>query len=414
MPVTANTILLVEDDPTSLRFTAKLLRAEGHEVRIASTAEQALSTLATFRPNLMLVDIQLPGMSGLELTRLVKQDAELKKIIVVALTACTAQSTKQSARTVGCDGYLTKPIAPRALAMRIHEYLNSHVDPRPTPVAEACLPAEREDIYSLLPQAEMDDLRQSFLAEGSAQSRHLLESLDSRFDSVTASRVVHQWVGTAGLLGFARICELSREVEALLRAASSDDGQLRATLTSLACAFIDSGAPVIRTTVPEFIVQQLAGKRFALVGFAEVEAERLCLALEMVGAKPRLFATSDAPDTEAMRACSLVMVHVRPETLDLPWLTPNFPSAPLLPLVLVGQAKHLLPLNPAVQLRAREILIDDWRPEEALMRVSIALLRSTPSTPICSVDSMDSSAGRSSAGNFRAAAQTYAWTQISK
>jgi len=84
--VAGETILVVEDSAVSLKLTAALLRTEGYRVHIASTAEQALSTLRTLRPDLMLVDLQLPGMSGLELTRCVKQDESLQKMIVVALT----------------------------------------------------------------------------------------------------------------------------------------------------------------------------------------------------------------------------------------------------------------------------------------------------------------------------------------
>jgi CheY-like chemotaxis protein len=119
----------------------------------------------------------------------------------------------------------------------------------------------------------------------------------------------------------------------------------------------------------------------ALIGFAEPEAERMCSALERVSAKPRLFAVSDPTDYAPIRECNLAVVHVRPETLSAPWLAPEFLAPPLLPLVLIGARRHLLSLDPLVQSRAREFLIDDWQPEEALMRLSFALSRSTASIP---------------------------------
>ena len=96
------TILVVEDAPVSLKLAAKVLRTEGYKVHIASTAEQALTALDTLRPDLMLVDLDLPGMSGLELTRRVRQDARLNQMMEVALTGCTIEGTEQRARDEYC------------------------------------------------------------------------------------------------------------------------------------------------------------------------------------------------------------------------------------------------------------------------------------------------------------------------
>src|SRR5580698_311826 len=99
----AETILIVEDLPESLKFTASVLRREGYTVSIASTAEQALSTLRFLQPALILVDFQLPGMNGLELTARIKQDPRLLKSVVVALTASTDPEAEVRARQAGCD-----------------------------------------------------------------------------------------------------------------------------------------------------------------------------------------------------------------------------------------------------------------------------------------------------------------------
>lgn len=147
----SETILIVEDSPVSLKLTAALLRAEGYRVHIASTAEQALSTLRTLEPHLMLVDIRLPGMSGIELTRQVKQDTHLNQIIVVALTACTTEDDKQRARDAGFDGYLTKPIEPPALVTRVSEYLNPQRSAPPAPAPGATPAAEPEPVPNRTP-----------------------------------------------------------------------------------------------------------------------------------------------------------------------------------------------------------------------------------------------------------------------
>jgi CheY-like chemotaxis protein len=114
------------------------------------------------------------------------------------------------------------------------------------------------------------------------------------------------------------------------------------------------------------------------VGFAEMEAERVCAALERIGAKPRLFAVGDSPDCDPIRNCDVVMVHVRAETMGAPWLSPAFVAPSGMPLVLVGAREHLLALHPSVQSRAQEFLIDGWQPDEALMRLRFALSRAGP------------------------------------
>ena len=252
----SETILIVEDSPVSLKLTAAVLRGEGYKVHIASNAEQALSTLRTLKPHLMLVDIQLPGMSGLELTRQVKQDAHLNQLIVVALTACAAEGDKQRARDVGFDGYLTKPIDAPTLVTRVFEYLNPQRSASPAPVAIATPAAEPEPLPQPdsfgFPESEMEDLQRSFVVDGAVKSRHLVTSLDSEFDASTAGRLVHQWIGTAGLLGFTAISKLSREVENQLRTPPWSVHQLRVSLDNLSRAFAELEAVTVGRRPPGF------------------------------------------------------------------------------------------------------------------------------------------------------------------
>ncbi|HWQ15668.1 MAG TPA: response regulator [Roseiflexaceae bacterium] len=108
-------ILIVDDNPLNLKLTRVLLRGAGYEVRAAVDAEEALAALATFRPRLILMDIQLPGLDGLELTRRLKADPATRDIVVVALTAYAMKGDEQRAREAGCDGYIAKPIDTRTL-----------------------------------------------------------------------------------------------------------------------------------------------------------------------------------------------------------------------------------------------------------------------------------------------------------
>lgn len=373
--VAGETILIVDDSAVSLKLTAALLRAEGYKVHIASTAEQALSTLRTLRPHLMLVDLQLPGMSGLELTRRVKQDENLHEMLVVALTGHAAEGKEQIAREAGCDDFLVKSADTHGLVTRVRSYLERGESAPLAPAAEPT-PAARplpQPASFALPESEMEDLRRSFLADAAVQVRRMLAGLGSQLDIPALSRTVHPWTGTAGMLGLVRISELSREVETILQTPSPTG--LRAALTDLAHAISDPGVATMDSALPEFIVEELTGKRVALVGFAEVEADRLCAALDRVGAKPRLLEASDPPDSPLIRECNAVMMHVRRETLGSVWLEPELPTPPLVPLVLIGGRELLLSLDPSVQSRAREFLVDGWQPEEALMRLSFALSR---------------------------------------
>jgi len=378
------TILVVEDSPVSLKLTATALRKSGYKVQIASTAEQAWSMLRFLQPRLILVDILLPGMSGLELTSLVKQEPRLHDSLVVALTACAMEEDEEKALLAGCDGYLTKPIDTGTLLMRVREYLGgraeSSVEPQGAGHSEPD-PVSPPPVLDL-PESEMEDLRRSFLSHGLVQSQELLSSLDGAFDAAKTSRLLHQWTGVGGLLGFPAISVQSREVEDLLRTAPQNVQGLRVPLGKLARAFADPGEVAQSARIPETIVQELKGKRVGLIGLAALEAERVCGALEAVGGRPRLFEADEPPEGEPVRQCSAVIVHVRPETMSCKWLSPDFPVPPLLPLLFIGNRDHLLSLDPRVQARAREYLIDGWQPEEALMRLSFALTRTA--TPLSS------------------------------
>lgn len=103
-------ILIVDDNPHNLKLARVVLSQEGHDVRTASDAEQALDLLEDFHPRVVLMDVQLPGMDGLELTRRLKADPARRDIVVIALTAYAMKGDEEKARAAGCDGYLSKPV----------------------------------------------------------------------------------------------------------------------------------------------------------------------------------------------------------------------------------------------------------------------------------------------------------------
>ena len=119
-------VLIVDDNATNLKLVRVLLTAEGFDVQVASDAEEALKILDCFVPQIILMDVQLPGMDGLELTRLLKADPRRRDIIIIALTAYAMKGDDERARAAGADGYLSKPVNTRTLPSEIESYLAGH------------------------------------------------------------------------------------------------------------------------------------------------------------------------------------------------------------------------------------------------------------------------------------------------
>jgi CheY-like chemotaxis protein len=117
-------ILIVDDNPVNLKLVRVLLAGAGYDARTASDAEEALEVLREFRPKLILMDIQLPGMDGLELTRRLKANPETRGIVVLALTAYAMKGDDKRTLEAGCDGYISKPVDTRTLPATIEQYLS--------------------------------------------------------------------------------------------------------------------------------------------------------------------------------------------------------------------------------------------------------------------------------------------------
>jgi len=121
-------ILVVEDQPDNRRILRDLLTSADFEVIEAEDGEAGLAAAAAQKPDLVLMDVQLPGIDGYEATRRLKADAVLRDVPVIAVTAHALSGAEQEARAAGCDGYISKPISPRQLLAKVREYL-----PQPTP-----------------------------------------------------------------------------------------------------------------------------------------------------------------------------------------------------------------------------------------------------------------------------------------
>ncbi len=104
-------ILIVEDNPANMTLAVFLLKSAGHTIVTAVDAEAGLALARTERPDLILMDIQLPGMDGLQATALLKSDEATRAIPVIALTALAMKGDEERIRAAGCDGYIAKPLA---------------------------------------------------------------------------------------------------------------------------------------------------------------------------------------------------------------------------------------------------------------------------------------------------------------
>lgn len=107
--------LVVDDTPLNLKLLETLLAANGFEVQTATSAEAALELLVAKRFGILFLDIRLPGMNGLALTRMLRADPVYKKLVIVAVTASAMKTDETSALAAGCDAFVTKPIDTRTL-----------------------------------------------------------------------------------------------------------------------------------------------------------------------------------------------------------------------------------------------------------------------------------------------------------
>ena len=217
-------ILIVDDTPVNLKLTRILLANQAYRVLTAASAEEALELLRTNRPLLVLTDVQLPGIDGLELARRIKSRPDARDILVVALAAFAGPGEQEEALKAGCDGCIAKPVDTQKLAVQVREFLERRADPPPT---------ASPGTSSLQQDPTFQPLRGPFLAEVGALARRWKVALEGEFDPEPAAQAAHQWIGAAGLLGYQLLSEKARTLEMALRARPIDAAELRDALDAL-------------------------------------------------------------------------------------------------------------------------------------------------------------------------------------
>jgi len=118
-------LLVVDDNPLNLKLLRILLSSKDYDIRTSTSAEEAQEILQSFTPRLILLDIQLPGMDGLEFTRSLKLSQATRDIIILAVTAYAMKGDEEKVLAAGCNGYISKPIDTRALPAVVAKFLGN-------------------------------------------------------------------------------------------------------------------------------------------------------------------------------------------------------------------------------------------------------------------------------------------------
>jgi two-component system cell cycle response regulator DivK len=117
-------VLVVEDQPDSRQIIRDMLAPTDYEITEAENGEEALAAITQQRPDLILMDVQMPIMDGYTATRRIKADAALRSMPIIAVTSYALSDEEKKARAAGCDDYVSKPFSPRQLLAKIRQYLS--------------------------------------------------------------------------------------------------------------------------------------------------------------------------------------------------------------------------------------------------------------------------------------------------
>jgi DNA-binding response OmpR family regulator len=365
--VANESILIVEDNQMNVQLVRALLSEEGYDLRSAGSAEEAISVLSTFKPGLILMDIQLPGQGGLDLTRQLRANPEMKSTTIVALTGYARKGDEENCVEAGCNGYIVKPIDVSTFPKIVRSYVEK--SNRGTPEVQG-------DIRDLL-----RDMRNNFLVEVRTELTRFLSEAQQP-DENRLVRALHRWGGIAGTLGMARVTEVSRRLEAFVESSHQVDAPVvREGLEELQRLIGAAAATqVADLPLPEDVVKALAGKRVALAGFAQGEAKRVAKAFD----RAQSFTLStEAPadglanssvqrfDVVVLNLCStagMVCYKNTAEQLDKP-------------ILLVASRSEVSEDVLQTENPLRDFLIAPWDAEELLLRCCKLLKDPAPAAP---------------------------------
>ncbi len=338
----------------NVQLVRALLAGEGYDLRSAHDAAEALDVLETFQPGLILMDIQLPGKSGLELTRELRSNPALQAARIVALSGYTRPEDEQSSINAGCDGYIGKPIDTSTFPATVRFFIEK------TPRA---VPQTQSDVRDLL-----RDIRNNFITESLAELDGLL-SAESRADKNCLLRALHRWAGIAGTLGMPEVTEQARKAEVFIQSSEEIDvPAVREALEGLKrSVMLAAAAPAFELAVPSSMVKRLSGKRIGLAGFSPPEANRIGKALDCAECLTLCIETSPEGLSPAMvDRFDILMLNVS----GAEGSACQRHTSPALdkPILLVGSRANIADKILSMETPARDFLMSPWDSEELLVR----------------------------------------------
>ena len=352
----ATQILVVEDHDLQSKLVRYLLEEAGHVVRTAVNAEEALEILRSFFPDLILMDLQLPGMDGLELTRVLRLDPIHATTPIIALTAYTHPSDLQKAREAGCNGKISKPIDTATFARRIGRFLNHNQD------SDADVPCDSHDLLA--------ELRNNFLAEGLDQASRILKDLksDPGCSTELIERVLHRWAGMAATLGFPQISDQSRIIEALI---TSDNPEYRDIENAIKTAVRRFGSAARQQPkLPLELLDGLLGMRIGLVNCSDEEENRIRSVARRASAEILIEHITSIENQSDYNA----LIVNQCDSSGRP--APQEPQLSV-PAVFI-HSRASLPSLSKLPARACDFLFAPWDAEELLIRVCRLIAKTAP------------------------------------
>ena len=203
-------ILVVEDNDLNLKLVKTILQNGGYNVLEAMDAETGIQIARDHHPDMILMDIQLPGMDGLEATRVIKNDPALKDIMVVALTSFVMLADKNKALKAGCSGYITKPIDMNRFLHIIAQY-QEPVDKDKPPIDQTFF-----DNYPSLQKTEMQALLSELTDLYLKDSKPLLQRLGhaiEKGDTGAMKKAAHSLKSSSGNIGALKLADLCQKLE---------------------------------------------------------------------------------------------------------------------------------------------------------------------------------------------------------
>jgi CheY-like chemotaxis protein len=342
-------ILVVEDNEMQSKLESFLLEEAGHIVQIAESAEDALGVLKTFHPDLILMDLQLPGKDGLALTRELRLDASLAATPIIALTAYTDESDLARAIESGCNGCIAKPIDTAVFARQVRNYAGG------TPEVETEVASDSGDLLA--------EVRNGFVAEGLEQCGTILKELKSDPGSAVEKlrRVLHRWAGVGGTLGFPLISSQARRIEDLLTAAELQHDQITKAVETTRRRF--AAAARNKPNLPAELIAGLSGLRIGLVNFSDKEANRLrnTAASSKI---PVVMERMKGDSIENQTGYGALIVNEYNFSLETASERPHWS----LPAVFIGSRSSLQSFS-KLPAQAYDFLIAPWDAEEVLVRL---------------------------------------------